>query len=566
MKKALILILTFAMMLTLTPLGVFAEDTPTTPDTTEYLSISTKEEFLAMEKDKSYKLENDIDFGGASFENYLIETFNGNLDGQGHSIYNFSLKEGGEDAADKVVYGIFHYLTATNGQTIKNLSIGKADAHLTLNYPVLSGYTGVLASEQNVSSSLTLENVHIYANVTIQPASGGHTRFGGFVGYMTTVSIKNCSFNGAITISTSKRNVICGAFGGYSDAGEKNFIDCVNNAAVTVTGVAKTFVGGFIGWEDAVGQSVTLKDCINNGAISATAPNTCDVGGFCGILNAAFTMENCTNYGSVTSNGTAGIEIGGLLGVSNSATAVSVIACVNKGDVQVPETSTGAVVGGFIGARYGTGAIAIFHSVNIAAVSGAKSTVGALIGKTKVNASLTNCFNYGSITAAAVAAKGFVGNGTFTEADSYDLRGEAVPACTYEALAGVGVQKSDPADNKMNIRFVAGIDSTEFAAVGYDIKIYNAGKVATLTVEDYQVYEQINAKAENGVNTAVTAESQGVNYLIALTLTSVPTTAAFGEVTFVITPYAKNAQGEKVIGHSWMCMVQTGNLILNVNA
>ncbi len=565
MKKALILILTFAMLLTLTPLGIFAEDTPDASDTTEYLSVSTKEEFLAMEAEKSYKLENDIDFGGDSFENYLIETFNGNLDGQGHCIYNFSLQEGGEDAADKVVYGIFHYLTATNGQTIKNLSIGKADAHLTLNYPVLSGYTGVLAAEQKDGSSLTLENVHIYADVTIQPASGGHRRFGGFVGYMTAVSMKNCSFNGAVNISTPKGNVICGAFGGYSDAGDKSFVDCVNHATVTITGVAKTFVGGFIGWENAAGKSVVFKNCINNGTISATAPNTCDVGGFCGVLNAAFTMENCINYGAVSSNGTAGIEIGGLLGVANSATAVSVTACVNKGIVQVPETNTGAVVGGFLGARYGVGAIAISHSVNTAAVSGAKATVGALIGKTAVNATLTNCFNYGSLTAATVAAKGFVGNGTFTEADLYDLRGEAVPACTYEALAGVGVQKSDPVDNKMNIRFVAGIDSAEFTAVGYDIKIYNAGKVATLSVEDYQVYEQINAKAENGVNTAVTAESQGVNYLIALTLTSVPTTAAFGEVTFVITPYAKNAQGEKVIGHSWMCMVQTGNLILNVN-
>ncbi len=566
MKKVLNFILIFAMLLTLTPVGIFAENTATTPDTTEYLSVTTAEEFLAMEKDKNYKLENDIDFGGTSYENYLIETFNGNLDGQGHCIYNFGFKEAGKDATDKVVYGIFHYLTATDGQTIRNLNIGKADAHLVLNYPVLSGYTGVLASEQNQTSSLILKNVHIYADVTIQPASSGHTRFGGFVGYMTAVSMEDCSFNGSVNISTPAKNVICGAFGGYSNAGDKSFVDCVNHATVTVTGVAKTFVGGFIGWEDATENSVVFKNCINNGTISATAPSTCDVGGFCGVLKAAFTMENCINYGAVTSNGSAGIEIGGLLGVANSATAVSMTACVNKGMVKVPETNTGAVVGGFLGARYGEGAVAISHSVNTAEISGALSTVGALIGRTAVNATLTNCFNYGTLTAATVSAKGFVGKGTFTEADLYDLREDAVPTCTYESLAGVGVQTSVPTDGKMNIRFVAGIDNTNFTAVGYDIKIYNAGKAATLSAEDYQVYEQINAKAENGVNTAVTAKSKGVNYLIALTLTSVPTTATFGEITFVITPYAKNAQGEKVIGHSWICMVQNGNLILNVNA
>ena len=84
MKKALpALLLTLLLFISLVPLGVSAADAQ---------PISTAAEFEAMDPNGSYYLANDIDFGGKTYEAFIVENFSGQLDGRGHTLFNYTIQ------------------------------------------------------------------------------------------------------------------------------------------------------------------------------------------------------------------------------------------------------------------------------------------------------------------------------------------------------------------------------------------------------------------------------------------------------------------------------------------
>ncbi len=108
----------------------------------------------------------------------------------------------------------------------------------------------------------------------------------------------------------------------------------------------------------------------------------------------------------------------------------------------------------------------------------------------------------------------------------------------------VGVQDTDPVADKINVRFVGVLDDlASFQKIGIKVDAYTvANGEATLhknfDLSTTEVYKAISANVD-GVNSKITAEELGGNYLYALTIVGVPAT---GTVKFVVTPYTVDVE------------------------
>lgn len=199
------------------------------------LGSSTSNEY------KKYLVIKDINMEGAEWTPKYF--YNGLLDGDGHAIYNFTIKRTGETAGASV--GLF----LQNSGTIKNLTIGKEEAHYDSKY-------SVKYSISYTESSDSASNLYV----------------GGLVGKnLSKGTIENCKL-----INT------------YIDV---NFYDADNDEDL------KLYVGGI-----TAGNSGTINNCyVTNSKIEASAKcsteNSGDdnyvwLGGICGINNS--TINNCT--------------------------------------------------------------------------------------------------------------------------------------------------------------------------------------------------------------------------------------------------------------------------------
>ncbi len=290
MKKVLSVMLSILMLLPLCN-GISLANATETPAGTP---VSTVEEFLNMDANGVYYLANDIDFSGETYtKNLYRKTFNGVLDGNGHSLLGINLEAQNSDA------GIFGNLF---GGTLKNLTFGTPDAPVSVS-STGSGYSvGVVAG--TVSGGASFENITIYANVK------GDGKTAGFTSYMP---------NGKLTITGSK---VFGTVSGNPAAGfvtmadngssEIEITNCENHAAITAKNLS---AGGFYANHANVGGSrkcdLTIRGCVNYGAITASDWR---VGGIVGEFteekSSTLTVEYCYNLGPITMTGGGGYAAG----------------------------------------------------------------------------------------------------------------------------------------------------------------------------------------------------------------------------------------------------------------
>lgn len=87
----------------------------------DYAYISSAEELSSIGESGKYLLISDIDLGGKSWE--AINVFEGELEGAGHCIYNFTMSKEGSGS------GSMAFINSNSG-TVRNLTVGKAGAAL----------------------------------------------------------------------------------------------------------------------------------------------------------------------------------------------------------------------------------------------------------------------------------------------------------------------------------------------------------------------------------------------------------------------------------------------------
>ena len=337
----------------------------------------------------SYYLTNDIDLGGQTFTNYIFSEFSGKLDGNGYTVYNFTITG---DAAQPSDVAIILRANQAGNLEITDINFGTADNHIKLVNMVSTAKSfGVLIGANYNANYCTLRNINIYADADAPLDSSAKTNFGGFIGYARLATLENCKMYGSLTcgknakeLATDYRNV-----GGFIGAikGQVELINCENHADITVYPSTKEARGGGIaayadtyapiitgcknygnitcldyedytkfGWFSSdsrtagiIGQinyvGSTISECENHGKLFGTnsvASILAYTYSTTGRDIADHAITNCVNTGTYTGNAT---NVGEIYGLIDPNTTVTATGCTNSGVTedfvpQVMDTTT----------------------------------------------------------------------------------------------------------------------------------------------------------------------------------------------------------------------------------
>ncbi|MEE0236003.1 MAG: hypothetical protein UD961_07575, partial [Bacteroidales bacterium] len=310
--------------------------------------------------------------------------YNGNIDGNGHTISNLTVNTTVSGAG---------FIGQINGGSIKNLTLSNVNIHSTSSY-----VAGIAATVS--SSKVTIENCHIL-NGTIQsngPGAAGILGLGG-----GSVRVMNC---------TNKANIsgngnYVGGISGYASCD-----NCQNYGTIINNTTERGYTGGITGRGDVTGSTnsgnVTsyktvagitgagdVTDSRNSGNITGTGIEVCGISGIGYVTNSHNTgniystgqyaagiigqggATGCTNSGKVTGK----TCVGGISGTANAGDKI-ISNCINSGDV----IATGDYAGGIVGRKSGN--------------------VNSNITE------LTNCENSGKVTSSANYVGGIIGGFT----------------------------------------------------------------------------------------------------------------------------------------------------------
>ena len=511
MKKTLCIVLITAMLLSLMPLAVFADTTPTGT------AISTMDELKAMSASGTYYLADDITISG-SWD--YATPFAGTLDGDGHTIY----------LADGVTLagGLFREL---KNCTIKNLNIkqlGNATYNTatsqTLNNTIegIGALAALAYGDDKGDVACTITNVSIYANITASDRN-----VGGFIGEVrySALQMDRCVFDGSITSTGGENNYgTAGMVGGSWQRSYKfNIIDCINYATITAEGYAAGIfganrVGGYN--NDNCFRNTRIQYCINYGDITTTKSEY--AGGMFAVYrkndaSVEVRFKNNINYGAITAptdTGKAGGVGGGFRSNNDNGTAqlmgninygaitgswsTNTVANPYNGSIQTRQYNycSTAISGGY-GADVITDAAAVISTLNNAGFDGARPQIYTLLP----NGKITLTWAYTDATLVGVQLSEIAGE-----------QGSETRSIRF--VGGIGEEFGD-LDN-LGIIIVA-IDSN-----GNRIKMFE-GKTDT-------VYKTLKAGGED-----VYAEDYSKTYFYTAVVNNIP--VSLGELTFELIPF-----------------------------
>ncbi len=316
MKRIISLILSVMMVINMIPVHAFAA-TVSQWNWDGYTPISSQAELqaIANDLDGKYYLTQDISLSGSfSVIGSSSQPFTGVLDGNGHSIKNMTINYSGTAVNDRV--GLF----STNNGIIRNLTISSATVNVTSFYnsslPTATVHVGFIAGYNNG----TIVNCTIKNDSTINATVHSYGTIGGIAG-TSTGAIKLCTNNGAVNAgsSTSTSYTTAVNIGGIAGSGD-DISYCINNGAVTSTGIGNEYgaagnAGGIAGC-----TSGTISNCINKANVTMATADWCapaaNVGGIAGMAwggNASITRCETEKTGVLTAK-SGEINMGGIAG------------------------------------------------------------------------------------------------------------------------------------------------------------------------------------------------------------------------------------------------------------
>lgn len=410
MKKIISCLLVIAMLATMIPavaLSTFAlTDIPADAQTVkvndkDFTVIRSKDDLMNQIDENKYLknnliFANDIDMKETVVNEKLFK-MNGNktIDGNGYSIFNFSLT----GTADTSLFDVDWNCTVE----FRNLNFGKPGQHIQVsgNYNN-NARIGVLLSYSN--AFVSFENVNVYANIENEDTS--NHPIGIFAATVkNNYTFRNCNAYGSIkTSSGSQWTSIGGLVGEVYDPTVLRFENCSNNATIT-TGSEN--VGGFVG-KCTNSQTMTFKNCANYGDITGSWNSGCFIGKLCPATSGTpvFEFDGCTNYGKMTGiNG----EVAGIIGHLNAATnnntgfKLTLKNCTNYGAIEAKSDNASGMISRIQAtATTSSSDIDLINCLNYGNVSGTGRTAGILAtlegtSNSQNTIDLTGCKNYGSI-------------------------------------------------------------------------------------------------------------------------------------------------------------------------
>ena len=335
---------------TFTGCFLFGEEMPSIDyDEQTYIDISSAEELLAMQPDKSYKLTCDIDLGGMTWDPICVVGFNGD----GHTISNFVLNSINQDYV--AFFSWCYYLEnltfdnavliATNTGFVSFGVAGRGDfsvfgtdyfcknvtvknSKLTVNNNDVNTYIGVISTnDSNTMIDCHVENCTVDCNIS----STTHVQIGGIIN--SAKSIENCSATN-LTIngdcSNSGGTLYAGGIVCYDTEVKNSY---VKDSTISIQHFGENFVGGLIGrsYNKIVGCGVENCDISFKGNTSYSDYSA--VGGFAGqisenVLSAESSISQCY-VNNCTVSGTSNdynAYAGGFVGINDESISSSFVA------------------------------------------------------------------------------------------------------------------------------------------------------------------------------------------------------------------------------------------------
>ncbi|MDE7443202.1 MAG: hypothetical protein K2M65_03470 [Muribaculaceae bacterium] len=410
-------------------------------------SNSLEGEFVAI--------TNDIDFTDTKFVSIASDGttyLNGTLDGKGHTISGISFTTAAtfEGAIGTIgTTGVVKNLTLAGNITSAQVSTGGFSGKLygsiencvnainiTSNKATVGGFAATMYENAMVTDCVNKGNLTGASSVggiagTFDSASkvtltrcgnegsikgnAASSYIGGIVGTAMPSTITDCWNSGTVTVTTPASQGYAAGLIGYASA-------YLNSPAYEITGcknsgdiTAKTYVAGIIANVHATANyaKLNITDCQNSGKITAacTANTTNSANaGITTMIPAGSVIRNCHNTGDIivgVNINSAGI-VGFVRPTATAAAPVKITGCSNSGKVEGKNYYAAGIIANtaaytYVDSCYNTGDISIVGAANVS--YGAGGITGAL---TNVNASVTNCWNTGNVSATNRAG-GIVG-------------------------------------------------------------------------------------------------------------------------------------------------------------
>lgn len=276
-----------------------------------------------------------------------------------------------------------------------------------------------------------------------------------------------------------------GGLVGCMENGE--IFNCANSATVT----GREQVGGIVGYNPDNQRGKIYGTIINDGAISGTNMVGGLVGQWHGEWNLNGTYGTFTNTGDV--NGGTGASVGGIAGFADR----TIKNAANSGNV-VGGTSVGGIAGRCqapIENSYNTGDVRGTATTSQGEITGSPTGVfvGGITGYTSANASISNCYNTGHISALSTSG-GYLSNANYVGG----IVGFAQAAVSYCANIGGLIEGND---------YLGGIVGNSSSTIYhcYDVQgqrkhRYDTGRIGAISGYGGTATNSwaINAKANDG--------------------------------------------------------------------
>ena len=306
---------------------------------------------------------------------------------------------------------------------------------------------GIVATIHNNSPviSACTNNGKVHADVTsTQPVQAG-----GIISWSNGATIKDgCKNTGEIHVNNAgdgecraagiAMTLQNGAIRGTSD----NYIENSGKVIVEGSGSGVSYISGVLSISQANG--VVVEYSKNTGSITLNRnKGNAFIGGIVAVTPAKFTVRNCVNEGAVSSTQTAYTKVyraaGGIVGMAlgKSGQVTTISNCTNLGAVTVTANSDNQLTNaaGILGDIRKEGYVTVTGCVNGAAGDASKGVItcvnevessktvrtafaGGIFGgdnegttNTATNSSITDCTNYGLVTAKVTNGPTLIGAG-----------------------------------------------------------------------------------------------------------------------------------------------------------
>lgn len=366
-----------------------------------------------------------------------IKMFSGVLDGQGHTVEGFYIKDGLDykpivgQTGSEYASGIFCTLSGTTC-AVKNLNIENSYIH---SKQFVGTVVGITAWGKD-NNGLTISNVSSSATVVSDDMFAGG--IAGVINGTGPVYIDDCSFSGTV----SGKNYVAGI---VARTWKPLVVtDCVNTGTIYGNNANGSTVSGILAYYSGGDDKLTMERCVNKGAVySDTATKNVIAGGIVGFSSNALSIKDCVNTGSVElrrststkSTLVTGCKLGGIIGHVSQMTStkpVSLTNCASLGTVMFnpcddkTKNEAGNAIGGLIGdtsytltgtensttVYYEGAPLSLTDCVVSGTIGGGRATCGGLIGSCPtVNGTITRCVFLGDFDGGNYFySGGFIGN------------------------------------------------------------------------------------------------------------------------------------------------------------